>query len=195
MGALSGWTDLLGLLLAENFSSQQQAHHAAPARPLTTPQQQPQQPHFGTPPAADSLQAPSTVSRWLACSFKAGLLGVAAYDRLSNEVSPYHHGAAADVHSTCSTSVHTYACICSKCRRNKHVMQLCAADCHDYHSHPASVLCAAAPPCACVQLSVLQTSEESKGPGAFQMLQYIKLQVNPEVRLSAHHCSLQACAD
>jgi hypothetical protein len=32
-----------------------------------------------------------------------------------------------------------------------------------------------------VQLSVLQTAEESKGPAAFQMLQYIKLQVDPQV--------------
>lgn len=33
------------------------------------------------------------------------------------------------------------------------------------------------------QLSVLQTADEGKGPGAFQMLQYIKLQVDPQVCL------------
>lgn len=32
-----------------------------------------------------------------------------------------------------------------------------------------------------LQLSVLQTAEEGKGPGAFKMLQYIKLQVDPQV--------------
>lgn len=32
------------------------------------------------------------------------------------------------------------------------------------------------------QLFVLETADESKGPGAFQMLQYIKLQLDPQVR-------------
>jgi len=33
----------------------------------------------------------------------------------------------------------------------------------------------------CLQLSVLQTADEGKGPAAFQMLQYIKLQLDPQV--------------
>jgi hypothetical protein len=33
-----------------------------------------------------------------------------------------------------------------------------------------------------MQLSVLQTADEGKGPGAFQMLQYVKLQVDPQVK-------------
>ena len=41
-----------------------------------------------------------------------------------------------------------------------------------------------------LQLSVLQTSEESKGPGAFQMLQYIKLQVDPQVPMSCSYAMI-----
>jgi hypothetical protein len=82
--------------------------------------------------------AAAGTSRWLACTFKAGVLGVAAYDRLSNEVR--HAGAL-------------------------HPVQ------------PSAVLTH----CFDLQLSVLQTAEEGKGPGAFQMLQYIKLQVDPQV--------------
>jgi hypothetical protein len=52
----------------------------------------------------------------------------------------------------------------------------------------------------CLQLSVLQTAEEGKGPGAFQMLQYIKLQVDPQVQYCLGICcaalaALQALAD
>lgn len=79
----------------------QRGYQAAPARPLLTPQQHTQQhgaglehgrvaagatqyDQFNTPlPSAADV---SSMSRWLACSYKAGLLGVAAYDRLSNEV-------------------------------------------------------------------------------------------------------------
>ncbi|WIA22147.1 hypothetical protein OEZ85_004483 [Tetradesmus obliquus] len=117
---------------------------AAPARPLTTTgcvtplaQQQRHKQQNGwlagpaLPPAAgpaasvDQLQEdeqeaeesaePLPGCRWLACCYKAGQLGLAAYDRLSNE------------------------------------------------------------------LSVMQVPDDSKGACAYQMLQYAKLQVNPQV--------------
>lgn len=96
-----------------------QPHPSAPARPLLTPTQQQwlQQfaataqdrpghlQHGNTPenPATDagaSASWPSEAgqaSRWLSCSYKSGMLGVAAYDRLSNEVREPGQSWLADV--------------------------------------------------------------------------------------------------
>lgn len=90
--------------LADSSQHQQQGRHAAPARPLVTPQHQHAQQHWFEPPQTNTHQeqpsagghapAPPTApaaanpdtTRWLACSYRTGVLGVAAYDRLTNEV-------------------------------------------------------------------------------------------------------------
>lgn len=93
------------MCIAGSDHSQQQG--TAPARPLVTPQGQQQQhwphrdasaaaagdhhtqqhiPEDAFPAEAAPYTAAASTTRWLACSYKAGLLGVATYDRLSNEV-------------------------------------------------------------------------------------------------------------
>jgi hypothetical protein len=98
--------------VTDNDQFQQQGFQAAPARPIIQNQHQwrARQTHNSTAvaAAADDTQTPpapwhtaddmrgmpapeaaaaDSTTRWLACTYKAGVLGVAAYDRLSNEVS------------------------------------------------------------------------------------------------------------
>jgi hypothetical protein len=103
--------------------------------------------------------------RWMACCYRKGRLGVAAYDKLTNEARHLHLAAQ------CSRARHSTA-------QHSTNVGLLLIPLQGFAPHPPS------PPLpASLQLSVMEVEDDSRGACAFRMLRYAKMLANPEVLL------------